>query len=117
MPGGYYFQWMFDIRHEIIVFVKKDVAEPSANDNSYSQIKNQVLGRRADQSDLLGPLLLLNQKIGGYKAQDVHHAVPSHVDRTDGEQDGIYVGIWNHLVSPRGKGYHTGSPGSIADGR
>src|SRR5208337_1291197 len=107
MPCGYDFQGVFDVWHEVIIFIEKDVAEPATNDKSYSQIEYQVLGCRADQSDLFGPLLLLNQKIGGYKAQDVHHPVPSHVDWTDGEKVGVYVGIWNHLVSPQIKGYHT----------
>jgi len=99
VPGGYYFQGIFDICQQIIILVEKDVAEPASGDHSYCQIENEVLDRRADQSDLLRPFLFLKQKIAGYKAQDVHNSVPPHMDWADGEEDRLYFGIGNHFVA------------------
>jgi hypothetical protein len=99
VPGGYYFQWIFDICQQIVIFVEKDVAEPASDDHSYCQIENEILGRRAEQSDLLRPFLFLKQKIAAYKAQDVHDPVPPHIDWADGEQDRVYLGIGNHFVA------------------
>jgi hypothetical protein len=37
--------------------------------------------------------LVLDQKNGGSKSQDIHQAVPADLQGTDGEDDRVYVGI------------------------
>ncbi len=112
VPGGNNFQWILEISQVFIIIVKNDISQAGANDETNGYVKNQVLGRGADQTHLAGPILLLNQEVGCQKPQDVHESVPADVERPDGNHVGIDMRIGNHFSLPpvAGKLTHAPSP-------
>jgi len=96
VPDGNDFQGITNKIRQIHVLVKKDVSQPGSGNKSNGKVKDEILDQTGREAYGAALFLPLDEKIGGEKAQHVHQAVPSYLERADFENIRIDVWIGNH---------------------
>ena len=79
--------------------VKEDITQTGAGEQPQNEVEVDIVDLRPSDPCNRIPELIKHQEIGRGEAQDVHHTVPAHGERTDAEDLGVYMRVRYHRRS------------------
>ena len=87
------------IAQEIAKSVKQDIPDSAAEDNAQGDVEHQIVHLFGGPAGIGLPDAIATQRPAGQKTQQVHQAVPAHVQRPQAERHRVKIRMNQHEPS------------------